>query len=214
MALTTFWRVVPLTLVCFLLFGCTAGRATVRDSAPSCLDSRAEVCQVANTGQVCFQPCQDCRRIEVNIEPSWRGSSSCTQVLSMSGTVRVDESSRSLHFETQYLIRLADRGPTPIACSADSAPLPAIQFGVGPRGLEHTLGQPSGEYRVWLGDSEIGAVLLPPVGRDLLNTVCLPPLPTPTPTPTYPGPTQTPSPNDASQPFISPISPLPSPSPS
>ena len=144
--------------------------------------------------------------MEVIIEPFWADSSSCTHVLSESATVRVNEEDKSLHFETQYVLKLDGRGSEPIACSADSAPLPAMRLGLGANGIEYRLGQMSEEYSVWLGESRIGTIALSFEGQDRPEAICLPPFPTPVPTPTYAGPTSTPWP--PTPPFRSPLSPI------
>jgi hypothetical protein len=130
-------------------------------------DAQTEVLIIENEGEVCFTGCPQCQELRAHFRPEGCFSSSCTRILEQFGEVTVDQSAFAIRFHTRFI--LDRRLPGQFGCTGDCGGGRSVEFDLG--FLER------GRYSVWLGDSKVGDLNVPPdtpTNRDVagIRAIC------------------------------------------
>lgn len=141
----------------------------------ACSPFSSRITVVENEGTIHFDNRQNSTELIALVQPEGCFSSSATQPLEQSGTVRVDTRQLTLRFETRFVLRRSLEGGT-LDCGGGGY----IEFYIGD--VE------PGVYTIWLGSRRLGQLKVPP---DLSSQpyfqfstkATATPLPSPSPTP-------------------------------
>jgi len=106
---------------------------------------------VRNDGQICFDEMANSNVVRGAFRPKGCFSSSCTRTLAQSVRIRVKPEEFRIEFSTFFVLA----GPAePVACTRDCNGARTIQFDIADID--------SGVYAIWLGDSNLGSLNVPP----------------------------------------------------
>jgi hypothetical protein len=126
---------------------------TCSPTAPDSTDDFPEdALIVQNEGQICFYEIANySNNIRGNFRPKGCFSSSCTRTLAQSIRIKVKAEEFRIEFSTMFVLA----GPAePISCTRDCNGARTINFDIADID--------SGAYTVWLGDSTLGSLIVPP----------------------------------------------------